>query len=49
MRTNGSSTGCARTPGVIITRSQQLIVSTSARLEGRCDGGFAATLAALVA
>ncbi len=38
-----------RTPGVIITRSQQLIVSTSARLEGRCDRGFAATLAALVA
>ncbi len=38
-----------RTPGVIITRSQQLIVSTSARLESRCDGGFAATLAPLVA
>ena len=38
-----------RTPGVIITRSQQLIVSTSARLEGRCDRGFAATLAALAA
>lgn len=37
------------TPGVIITRSQQLIVSTSARLEGRCDSGFAATLAPLVA
>ena len=38
-----------RTPGVIITRSQGLIVSTSARLEGRCDGGFAATLAPLAA
>ena len=36
-----------RTPGVIIERSQQLIVSTSARLDGRCNQGFAATLAGL--
>ncbi len=35
-----------RTPGVIIKGSQRLIVSTSARLEGRCDQGFASTLAA---
>ena len=35
------------TPGVIIERTQQLIVSTSGRLEGRCHHGFAATLAAL--
>lgn len=36
-----------RTPGVIIERSHQLIVSTSGRLEGRCDHGFAVALAAL--
>ena len=36
-----------RTPGVIIEHTQQLIVSTSARLEGRCHHGFAAALAAL--
>lgn len=36
-----------RTPGVIIERSHRLIVSTSGRLESRCDHGFAATLAAL--
>ena len=36
-----------RTPGVIIERTQQLIVSTSGRLDGHCNHGFAATLAAL--
>jgi glycosyltransferase involved in cell wall biosynthesis len=36
-----------RMPGVIIERSQQLIVSTSGRLEGRCKHGLAATLATL--
>jgi hypothetical protein len=36
-----------RVPGVIIERSQQLIVSTSGRLEGRCHHGLAATLATL--
>jgi glycosyltransferase involved in cell wall biosynthesis len=36
-----------RTPGVIIERTQQLIVYTSGRLDGRCSHGFAATLAAL--
>ena len=36
-----------RTPGVIIEHTQQLIVSTSARLDGRCHHGFAAALAAL--
>ena len=36
-----------RTPGVIIEQTQQLIVSTSGRLEGRCRYGFAATLTAL--
>ena len=38
-----------RTLDVIITRIPQLIVSTSARLKGRCDRGFAATLAARIA
>ncbi len=36
-----------RTPGVIIEQTQHLIVSTSARLDGRCRHGFAATLTAL--
>jgi glycosyltransferase involved in cell wall biosynthesis len=36
-----------RTPGVIIERTQQLIVSTSGRLDGHCNHGFAATLAGL--
>ena len=36
-----------RTPGVIIEQTQHLIVSTSARLDGRCRHGFAATLAVL--
>jgi glycosyltransferase involved in cell wall biosynthesis len=36
-----------RTPGVIIERTQQLIVSTSGRRDGHCHHGFAATLAAL--
>jgi len=35
------------TPGVIIERSHRLIVFTSGRLEGRCEHGFAAALAAL--
>jgi glycosyltransferase involved in cell wall biosynthesis len=34
-------------PGVVIERSRRLIVSTSGRLDGRCDEGFAADLAAL--
>jgi glycosyltransferase involved in cell wall biosynthesis len=34
-------------PDVIIQTSQRLIVSTSGRLEGRCEQGFAATLASL--
>jgi glycosyltransferase involved in cell wall biosynthesis len=36
-----------RTPDVIIERTQQLIVSTSGRLDGHCNHGFAATLASL--
>jgi hypothetical protein len=36
-----------RTPGVIIEQTQQLIVTTSGRLESRCHHGFAATLTAL--
>ncbi len=36
-----------RTPGVIIEHSQQLVVTTSGRVEGRCRHGFAAALAAL--
>jgi glycosyltransferase involved in cell wall biosynthesis len=37
----------SRTPGVIIERTQQVIVATSARLDGHCRHGFAATLATL--
>ena len=36
-----------QTPGVIIERTQQLIVSTSGRLESHCNHGFATSLAAL--
>jgi hypothetical protein len=38
-----------RTPDVIIETTQRLIVSTSGRLESRCERGFAVTLAALEA
>ncbi len=38
-----------RTPDVIIETTQRLIVSTSGRLESRCDDGFAAALTAIEA